>query len=178
MTKPCCIEGCAGIGARRRMCRTHYERWLVHGDPTKTLLPRRSSGDGKGYISMRRKGTAASAAHILIAEKALGRPLPKGAEVHHVNYDKSDNTPTNLVICPSKKYHQLLHVRTEALKESGNANARKCCYCLQYDIPTPSRNASCLGDHAPVWRTPARDLRRHAQDSLRPARMVRRQRIP
>lgn len=37
--------------------------------------------------------------HILVAEKALGRTLPKGAEVHHVNEDRADNRNTNLVIC-------------------------------------------------------------------------------
>lgn len=54
--------------------------------------------------------------HILIAEKALGRKLPEGAQVHHVNNKHWDNdTPWNLVICPSDEYHKLLHQRSKEL---------------------------------------------------------------
>ena len=68
--------------------------------------------------------------HILIAEKALGKPLPKGAEVHHYG-KKIDNT--KLVICQDRAYHMLLHVRMRALKACGHASWRKCNYCKQYD---------------------------------------------
>jgi hypothetical protein len=71
--------------------------------------------------------------HITIAESALGKPLPPKAEVHHVDEDKMNNDPSNLVICPDHGYHALLHLRTRALRESGNANNRCCVYCKQWD---------------------------------------------
>ena len=74
-------------------------------------------------------------AHVLIAERALGKPLPSGACVHHANGDPSDNDPHNLVICPDQSYHLLIHMRMRAFAASGNADWRKCKRCGQYDDP-------------------------------------------
>lgn len=73
--------------------------------------------------------------HILIAERALGKFLPKGAVIHHVDGDKANNAPNNLVICQDNNYHRLLHIRTRGLKEYGNVQARKCVVCKQWDMP-------------------------------------------
>lgn len=73
--------------------------------------------------------------HQLIAEKALGRPLKYPEEIHHVDNNGLNNEPSNLVICPNRAYHALLHIRTAALDACGNANYRMCRYCKQYDDP-------------------------------------------
>ena len=67
-------------------------------------------------------------AHIPICEKALGKSLPVGAEVHHIDENKANNSHNNLVICESRAYHRLLHRRMRALKACGHANWRKCLY--------------------------------------------------
>ncbi len=65
--------------------------------------------------------------HVLIVERAMGKPLPVGAEVHHVDRNRHNNTPRNLVVCQDRVYHRLLHVRARILKAGGNPNTDKVC---------------------------------------------------
>ncbi len=65
--------------------------------------------------------------HVAIAEAALGKPLPIGAQVHHVDGDKWNNTPSNLVICQDRAYHFLLHVRDRVRRLGGNPNTQRTC---------------------------------------------------
>lgn len=65
--------------------------------------------------------------HVAIAEQALGRFLPDGAEIHHVNGDGHDNRNANLVICQDKAYHKLLHVRAKVIAAGGNPNTERIC---------------------------------------------------
>ena len=73
--------------------------------------------------------------HQVIVEKVLGYALPKGTVIHHVDECRSNNSHTNLVVCPSQAYHTLLHARTRAYDATGDANKRKCHYCGEYDSP-------------------------------------------
>ena len=73
--------------------------------------------------------------YIVVAEKALGKNLPKNTVVHHVSGDPTNDSNNNLVICENQKYHLLLHSREKALKECGHANWRKCWICQKYDDP-------------------------------------------
>jgi hypothetical protein len=85
-----------------------------------------------GYISKRGNGTFE---HRDVAERVLGRALIRPEEVHHVNGDKTDNSATNIVICPDRAYHMLIHQREDALKASGHADWLKCPVCKTYDDP-------------------------------------------
>ena len=80
--------------------------------------------------------------HILVAEKAMGKEMPKGAEVHHWNEDGVDNRNENLVVCESPEYHQLLHTRMRAKKACGHAHWRRCAICKKHDDP---KNVSISG---------------------------------
>lgn len=109
--------------------------WSVDDAISKPLLRasgRRSSHAG-GYMKI--SGTGVSE-HVMLAEQAIGKKLPIGAEVHHVNGIKSDNRPENLVICPSRQYHALLHQRQRAADECGNPNHMRCEICRQWDDPS------------------------------------------
>lgn len=131
--KTCSVPNCDAKTDARGLCRKHYQRWKAHGDP---LYQRTFPGSvsSYGYRVHSSKGRR-EFEHKLVVERALGHPLPPGAEIHHVNENKLDNRPENLVVCPNHAYHALLHVRSAALAATGNPNLRRCCICKGYDKP-------------------------------------------
>ncbi len=141
----CTIEGCDQPHDAKGLCRHHYKKLKRHGNP---LNPPLRAPDGAGWLD--RKGYRlftvngkARREHVMIAEVALGRALPSGAVVHHADENPANNSPSNLVICPSNKYHRLLHQRLDAMKACGNPNWRKCPYCRSYDDPANMRGEQC-----------------------------------
>jgi hypothetical protein len=70
--------------------------------------------------------------HVLVAERALGKPLRVGVNVHHVNEVVSDNRSANLVVCENWLYHRLLHQRMRAMRTCGDPSALKCEHCSGY----------------------------------------------
>lgn len=84
------------------------------------------------------------AEHTVVVSRALGKAVPAGAHVHHVNEDRADNRPANLVLC-DPAFHRLLHQRTDALNACGNADWRKCTYCKAYDDPAQMKEEAAGG---------------------------------
>ena len=114
----CSIEGCERPVQGRNLCNMHLQRtWrLGHAGESE---PRHSpKGFGTvssfGYVVRTIDGKKLKE-HRLIAEQAIGKQLPKKAVVHHLNGNRSDNRPCNLVVCPDDAYHKLLHVRQKQL---------------------------------------------------------------
>lgn len=112
--------------------------------------------------------------HTLICENALGKLLPDGAEIHHVNENRGDNSPGNIVLCQDSAYHSLLHQRARALKECGHANWLKCCFCKQYDDPknmdvrkrSPNGKGHVLGEHRNCRNKYARNWKQNKRKSM------------
>jgi len=135
--KFCCIAGCSKPLRCRGLCGMHYRRWRKHGDPN-IAKPYAGKGNGSvenGGYRKRQVNGRRMRLHVEIAEKALGMRLPKGAVVHHMDEDPSNNSPDNLVICPNQAYHMLIHRRTRAFNACGHAHWRKCVHCGVYDDP-------------------------------------------
>lgn len=124
----------------------HYQRWKAKGAESGVVVAASSRrgeltvSNGYGY----RRGPAPYSGprkfkyvkeSIRLAELALGKPLPAGAEVHHVDEDKRHDVPWNLVICESRAYHLLLHMRRAAYLATGDPRSRKCQICKQWGIP-------------------------------------------
>lgn len=73
--------------------------------------------------------------HTWVVRRAMGKKLPPGALIHHVDGDGKNNQNTNLVVCPDKTYHALLHARQEAFDATGDYESRRCNYCKQWGNP-------------------------------------------
>jgi hypothetical protein len=106
--KTCQVEGCAEKHYGHGLCKAHWTRFRNYG---RFSLIRALNGQGtltrNGYVLISVSGKR-KYERIYLAEKALGRSLPKGAHVHHVNGNKSDNSPGNLVVCHNALYHALI----------------------------------------------------------------------
>ena len=63
--------------------------------------------------------------YAIRAEKALGKPLPKGSVVHHADGSKNEHAP--LVICQDHAYHMLLHRRMRIVARGGNPDTESFC---------------------------------------------------
>lgn len=108
-----------GHGARSGPANPQYKGFSIHN---------------KGYRKLTLGfGSHPKFEHILIVERALGKPLRKGVQVHHVDENKANNENGNLVACDSPAYHKLLHRRQRALDACGDANAHRCGICGGYD---------------------------------------------
>lgn len=115
----CRIEECGqkAVVAGEKLCTFHYRKFK-EGLPLINDRINRPRGTGtfdtRGYIVIQDCGVM-KFEHRMIVEKAMGKPLPDYAIVHHLNEIKSDNRNRNLVVCPSDAYHKLLHRRAKEL---------------------------------------------------------------
>ena len=115
------------------------------------LMPEHPRAGSRGYVPE----------HILVAEKAFGKPLPPRAVVHHANGTR-DSGP--LIICEDENYHRLLHQRLRAFKNCGHPSYRVCKYCKKYDDPRSliirnshnSYHALCKKEYDRQWRSDAK----------------------
>lgn len=153
----CTVAGCVSETYVRGLCQAHNRRVKVHGDVLASKPIRQRGGgykDTRGYRHITKDGKR-KPEHVWVAESVLGGPLPPGAVVHHIDENPSNNDPSNLVICPSREYHALIHQRMRALAACGHADWRPCCRCGQHDDPVnlsfsgnQPYHAKCNRDHA------------------------------
>lgn len=96
--------------------------WFQRRDPSRTPYAATVDDDG-----------AAIYIHRVRAERALGKPLPKGAEVHHADGSKDENAP--LVICQDRRYHAFLHNRMRVKAAGGNPRTDQICNGCKRVLP-------------------------------------------
>ena len=77
----------------------------------KLRAARLDSGHGKTYAKTYGRHT-----HRVIAEQILGRPLKRNEVVHHIDGNKRNNTPENLLVMTHSE-HSRLHMMQRLQKE-------------------------------------------------------------
>lgn len=118
----CEVVNCEEPAKGNGLCNMHYAR-QYKGNPTGSAEKlRRAKGSGTihagGYKELCVNGEKILE-HRLLAEKALGKKLPVGAVIHHLNGNPFDNRSCNLVVCPDQTYHMLLHTRQKQFSYIG-----------------------------------------------------------
>ena len=53
--------------------------------------------------------------HILVAEKKYGKSISKGEPIHHIDFDRLNNSADNLYLCKNNKEHMDIHYSLEEI---------------------------------------------------------------
>ena len=96
---------CQWLGWHNQFQRVNQPGGLTVVERLKIRRSRLGTGEGKGYTKI-----FSVAAHRLIAEQKLGRPLRPGEVVHHIDENKRNNDPENLEVLPNQSVHAKLHL--------------------------------------------------------------------
>ena len=81
----------------------------------KPLGSRRLDANGYWLVKVREGGGRWDKEHILVVERAIGRRLTPGEQVHHINGVRTDNRLENLQLCCDGSEHQRIEATFKRL---------------------------------------------------------------
>lgn len=99
---------------------------------TKLRAAHLGKGEGKSYTKTYGRHT-----HRIVAEQILGRKLLPGEVVHHIDGNKRNNLPTNLMIFDSQEKHAAWHIKEKRFFE---------IYAVGQEVMPNEVHATCLSE--------------------------------
>lgn len=67
--------------------------------------------------------------HRIVAEQKIGRRLKRREQVHHINGNKQDNRPDNLLVASNAAEHHVHHRKQKNLRLPNEPNPLVACEC-------------------------------------------------
>lgn len=100
MSKVCVCRALRKFGIPIRECvGENHPSWkggrVVHTGYIDVYNPNHPRANHIGYVKE----------HILIMEKVMGRPLKKEEQIHHIDFDRKNNTVNNLWLSSNSSHH-------------------------------------------------------------------------
>lgn len=94
-------------GARASPSTEFKKGWTIStGHYIRERAPNHPFADGEGRVQK----------HKLVLEKLLGRYLLPSEEAHHINLNRSDNRPENLILFINRSAHRRFHLDPNSIK--------------------------------------------------------------
>lgn len=97
--------------------------------------------------------------HILVAEQMLGRDLQSEEVVHHIDKNRSNNSPSNLMVFKTKADHNRFHKNNIAIKDGdvfiSPLNENKCIDCGMVISKKAIRCPQCRARHSRIVNRPS-----------------------
>ena len=90
--------------------RNRRKRYIVKNGYKKILQPNHHRSDNYGYVFE----------HILVMERHLGRNISSPEVIHHIDHNKLNNDPSNLMIFKNNKDHIAYHATCARRERSKN----------------------------------------------------------
>jgi hypothetical protein len=130
MPGTCKIEGCDKPVDSHGMCGMHAQRVRRYGDPH-YITPEQSRRAKNRAAQLARVESVKETTyrkrhgrheHRVVAEQMIGRPLERGEIVHHIDGNKHNNDPSNLMVM-TQDHHIREHLAPDAkpIEWSGRA---------------------------------------------------------
>ncbi len=69
----------------------------------------KNTPSGDGYVRISNDRSHTQTEHVRVAEKKLGRKIGKKEVVHHIDEDRSNNDPENLMVFRTNGDHNIRH---------------------------------------------------------------------